>query len=489
MEQSDVREGTQSFGVMGLGTMGKALLLNMADHGNPVAGWNRDPAKIPPVLKEAGDNLVAYSDVGLFIAAIRRPRAILILVPAGSATDGVIQGLLPYLDPGDFVIDGGNAHYKDTERRIVEMEERGFGFMGMGVSGGEEGARHGPSMMPGGTPEQYERVRPVLESIAAKYNGEPCVARMGDRSAGHYVKMVHNGIEYGVMQLIAETYDILHRAQGRSNDELSALFAKWNEGALQSFLVEIAATVLGYREEGVELIDLISDKAKSKGTGKWTSQDAMDLGMPVPTIDAAVTAREISGYKDQRTKAEGIYGSPLLGGIDVSTDDLENALLAATIISYAQGLTQIRAADEEYKYNVHMPTVAKVWRAGCIIRSRELAAIETAYSRNPGLENLLLDPDYSARLKELTKSLRKVVAAATLAGLPVPAFASALAYFDSYRTSRLPANLIQGQRDLFGAHTYERLDKTGSFHTLWAVAATEKLHPADAQQKKEQGTH
>jgi len=482
-------EGTQAFGVMGLGTMGKALLLNMADNGNPVAGWNRDPLKIPAVLEEGGPNVVAYSDIGLFITAIRRPRAILILVPAGNATDGVIKGLQPYLDPGDFVIDGGNAHFKDTERRIVEMEEMGFGFMGMGVSGGEEGARHGPSMMPGGTPEQYERVKTVLESIAAKFDGEPCVARMGDRSAGHYVKMVHNGIEYAVMQLIAETYDILHRAQGRSNDELSALFGKWNDGALQSFLVEIASTVLGYKEDGVSLVDLISDKAKSKGTGKWTSQDAMDLGMPVPSIDASVNAREISGYKDQRTKAEAIYGTPLLGGIDSSVEDLENALLAATILCYAQGLTQIRAADEEYKYNIDMPTVARVWRAGCIIRSRELATIETAYRNNPALENLLLDPDYSARLKELSGSLRRVVAAATTAGLPVPAFAASLAYFDSYRTARLPANLIQGQRDLFGAHTYERTDKTGSFHTQWADQSSQKLHPTEAQEKKEQGTH
>ncbi|MGV3618207.1 MAG: NADP-dependent phosphogluconate dehydrogenase [Fimbriimonas sp.] len=463
-------EPRYDFGIMGLGTMGKNLLLNMADHGNAVCGWNRDPKKVQPTVDESGGKVGGFSDVGLFVASIKRPRAIMILVPAGGPTDAVIQSLLTYLDPGDFIIDGGNALYSDTERRLHELEALGFGFMGMGVSGGEEGARRGPSMMPGGTVEQYERVRPVLESIAAKYDGEPCVARMGARSAGHYVKMVHNGIEYAVMQLIAEIYDVLHRVQGRSNDELAALFGKWNEGALQSFLVEITAAVLAKKDDvtGQNLVDLISDKAKAKGTGKWTSQDAMNLGLPVPSIDAAVTAREISNYKSEREQAEALYGSPLLGGADVLTvEDAENALLSAMILAYAQGLAQIRAASAEYAYDVDLPTAAKVWRAGCIIRSRELAHIQAAYARQADLPNLLLDPDYAARLRELTPALRKFVSLATSIGVPVPAAAASLAYFDSYRTHRLPANLIQAQRDLFGAHTYERLDVEGSFHTQW----------------------
>ena len=463
-------EPRYDFGVMGLGTMGKNLLLNMADNGNAVCGWNRDPKKVQPTVDESGGKVGGFSDMGLFVASIRRPRAIMMLVPAGAATDAVIQSLLTYLDPGDFLIDGGNALYSDTERRLKELEELGFGFMGMGVSGGEEGARRGPSMMPGGTPEQYERVRTVLESIAAKYDGEPCVARMGDRSAGHYVKMVHNGIEYAVMQLIAEVYDLLHRGQGRSNDELAALFGKWNEGTLESFLVEITATVLAKKDEGsdVNLVDLISDKAKAKGTGKWTTQDAMNLGLPVPSIDAAVTAREISNYKSERETAEGLYGTPLIADTTrVTTEDAENALLAGMILAYAQGLAQIRAASAEHDYGVNLPTAAKVWRAGCIIRSRELAHIQAAYAKQEDLPNLLLDPDYAARLRDLVPSLRKFVAVATEAGLPAPVAAASLAYFDAYRTGRLPANLIQGLRDLFGAHTYERLDAEGSFHTHW----------------------
>lgn len=466
----EMNDPKYDFGVMGLGTMGRALLLNMADHGNAVCGWNRDPVRAHKVSDETGGRVGGFSDLGLFVASIRRPRAILILVPAGGPTDGVLQGLHPYLDPGDFVIDGGNAHFKDTERRIVDMESYGFGFMGMGVSGGEEGARRGPSMMPGGTEAQYERVRPILESVSAKYEGEPCVALMGARSAGHYVKMVHNGIEYAVMQIIAEVYDILHRSQGKDNDHISDLFAKWNQGDLQSFLVEITATVLRERDAktGKHLVDMISDRAKSKGTGKWTSQDAMDLGLPIPSIDASVGAREVSGYKSDREAAELLYGSPLVADtLAISEEDLENALTATMILCYAQGLSQIRAANEEYKYGTDMTAVAKVWRAGCIIRSRELAYIQEAYARSEDLKNLLLDVDYARRLSRLTPSLRKVVSVSATAGLPVPALSASLAYFDSYRTGRLPANLIQGQRDLFGAHTYERLDEPGSFHTQW----------------------
>jgi len=466
----EMEQPKYDFGIMGLGTMGTALLLNMADNGNAVCGWNRDPVRAKKVADENPEKIGTFSDLGLFVSAIKRPRAILILVPAGGPTDGVLQGLHPYLDQGDFVIDGGNAHFKDTERRIVDMESFGFGFMGMGVSGGEEGARLGPSMMPGGTEAQWEHVRPILESVAAKYDSEPCVARMGDRSAGHYVKMVHNGIEYAVMQIIAETYDILHRAHGRSNSEIADIFEKWNEGDLQSFLVEITITVLREKDEktGGELVDLISDKAKSKGTGKWTSQDAMDLGLPIPSIDAAVNAREVSGYKEDRIAAEKIYGAPLLNDAkEITVEDLRQALHVAMILCYAQGLAQIRAANTEYKYGTDLPTVAKIWRAGCIIRSKELANIQAAYAKNADLANLLLDADYAARLHDLIPGLRKVVVVASGAGVPIPSLAASLNYLDSYRTARLPANLIQGQRDLFGAHTYERTDMPGSFHTKW----------------------
>jgi 6-phosphogluconate dehydrogenase len=471
MSDQNTNEPRFHFGVMGLGTMGRAVLLNIADNGNPVAGYNRTPTTAQKVAEEGGPNVATFSDIAEFVRNIARPRAILLMLSAGGPTDQVLDTLVEHLEPGDFVIDGGNSLYKDTERRLKEMEERGLGFMGMGVSGGEKGARFGPSMMPGGTLEQYERVRPIFESIAAKYNGEPCVALMGARSAGHYVKTVHNGIEYGIMQLIAETYDLMHRSLGLSTQEIGETFARWNEGALQSFLVEITGIVLQYKEEGsdVSLVDLISDKAKAKGTGKWTSQDAMDLGLPVPTIDAAVTAREISGYKAERQEAEKLYVAPTTAvglGPDF-VNDLEQALHAASIISYAQGLALIKVASDEYHYGVNLETVAKVWRAGCIIRSRELESIRAAFERRPDLPNLLLDAEIAKRVQDLIPALRRVVAAAVQAGIPAPAYASALAYFDGYRTGRLPANVIQAQRDLFGAHTYERLDAEGTFHTQW----------------------
>lgn len=462
-------EGTLDFGMIGLGTMGRALALNMTDHGFTVAGQNKDPEKMASIKSDAaGHRFHGYVQDAAFVKSIRTPRAILMLVPAGDPVDAVIQRLLPHLEKGDMLIDGGNSFYPDTDRRVKELEAHGIGFFGMGVSGGESGARNGPSMMPGGSPAHFERVRPILEAIAAKFDGEPCVALMGHGSAGHYVKMVHNGIEYAIMQVIAETYDLFHRGLGKSNHEIADIFERWNGGSLQSFLVQITYEVLRYKDEqtGRDLVEWISDKAKSKGTGKWTSQDAMDLGLPVPSIDAAVNAREISGYKEERLAAEQIYAGPQAKpALDDQT--LESALMAVTLIAYAQGLAQIAVASKEYGYETDLRMVATVWRAGCIIRSKSLEPIRAAFARNPDLANLLLDAEFANFIKPLIPALRQVVVESARAGIPAPVYAASLAYFDSYRTGRLPANLIQAQRDLFGAHTYERLDMPGSFHTKW----------------------
>lgn len=458
------------FGMVGLGTMGRALLLNMADKGNAVAGYDTNADKANSLHADSGGQVGGFTDVQAFVASIRRPRAIMVLVPAGKPVDDVLANLSPLLEPGDFVIDGGNSFFKDTDRRVKEMHAKGLGFMGMGVSGGEEGARRGPSMMPGGSPQDYDRVKPILESVAAKYEGEPCVALMGSGSAGHYVKTVHNGIEYAIMQTIAEIYDLLKRGYGKSNEQIADLFAQWNEGPAGGFLVEITSVVLRYKDQetGQDLVDLVSDKAKSKGTGKWTSQDAMDLGMPVPTIDAAVNAREISGYKAERQEAEKIYaGLPTDLPKDLTDAQFESALLAASLLAYAQGLAQIHAGSEEYGYGADLRQVARVWRAGCIIRSRLLQPIYQAFERKPDLTNILLDAEIAQIAIAHSDALRKVVVAAAQGGIPAPSLAAGLAYLDSYRTGRLPANLIQAQRDLFGAHTYERLDRPGSFHTQW----------------------
>jgi len=461
-------DANYDFGLIGLGTMGHALLLNMLDNGNTVVGYNRTPSKAAEIEALSEGRLKVYSDLEAFVKSIRKPRAIMLLVTAGKAVDDVIAGMLPYLEPDDFIIDGGNSHFRDTDRRIGYMTEKGFGFMGMGVSGGEDGARFGPSMMPGGTPAQYDRVGKVFESVAAKVDGVPCVALMGNGSAGHYVKMVHNGIEYGIMQAIAEVYDVLRRGAGKDMPYAANLFHTWNQAELASFLIEITATVLMKEDELAEgwLVDKISDKARAKGTGKWTSQDAMDLGIPVPAIDAAVSARELSESKPLLQQAEAIYGSA--GTLEVSDQDLHDALLATMLLSYAMGLTQIRAASAEYGYESNLETVATVWRAGCIIRSVQLEPIRAAFAKNPDLASLLLDDAYAAKLKGCIDGLRNVVASAQKAGIPVPVLSASLAYFDGIRSGRLPANVIQAQRDYFGAHTYERLDQEGSFHSKWA---------------------
>jgi 6-phosphogluconate dehydrogenase len=460
--------------MIGLGTMGRNLVYNLADHGYAVAGLGRTQDRVTELHRQAGNLPVhGYTDPEAFIRNLKTPRAIILLVPAGKPVDDVIEELLPLMDKGDLLIDGGNSYYKDTERRIVELEAKGFAFFGMGVSGGEDGARHGPSMMPGGTESVWERVKPMLEAVSAKAeDGLPCVDLVGPGGSGHYVKTVHNGIEYGIMQLIAEIYDVMHRGHGKSNEEIHSLFKSWDSGVLKSFLVQITHEVLSVKDEasGKDLVDLISDKAKQKGTGKWTSQDAMDLGVPVPTIDAAVGARELSSLKPDREKAEAIYKLNLTS--EKSTDqELHDAFYAATILTYAQGFAQLEAASQEYGYHLQLAKVAKIWRAGCIIRSAFLQNIMDAFGRDAGFSNLLLDSEIATLMERLQLSLRKVVARTSMAGIPNPAFAASLAYFDSFRTGRLPANLIQAQRDYFGAHTYERLDQPGVFHTKWAEAA------------------
>lgn len=461
------------FGMIGLGTMGRNLVWNLADHGYSVAGLGQEHDHVSQLHRQSGDKPVhGYVDPKAFVHNLRRPRAIMLLVPAGAPVDDVIAELEPLLDEGDLIIDGGNSYYKDTERRVKQLEAKKIGFFGMGVSGGAEGARRGPSMMPGGTEALWERVREMLESVAAKAeeDGAPCVALVGPGGSGHYVKTVHNGIEYGIMQLIAETYDALHRGLGRSNGDIADLFDGWDQGPLRSFLAQITVEVLRRKDPdtGKDLVDLISDKAKQKGTGKWTSQDAMDLGVPIPTIDAAVAAREMSGLKDERLVAESMYrfDLPTLG---LSTDEVRDALHAALILSYAQGFAQLAAASTEYGYHLKLDQIARIWRAGCIIRSGFLQGIMDAYGRKADLPNLLLDAEVAKQVTSLQGALRKVVCALQASGLPAPSLSASLSYLDGFRSGRLPANLIQGQRDYFGSHTYERLDKPGVFHTDWTT--------------------
>lgn len=463
------------FGMIGLGVMGRNLLLNMADHGFAVAGYNRDPSKVTS-LKEEAQGLTVYgtSDLKDFISKLKRPRALMLLVTAGPAVDMVIKDLLPLLEPGDLVIDGGNSYFADTERRAEELTPKGIHFIGVGVSGGESGARFGPSMMPGGSKAAYEVVRPIFESIAAKVNNEPCVTYLGPGAAGHYVKMVHNGIEYGLMQLISEAYDILKRGMGLSNDELHQVFKTWNEAELKSFLIEITAQIFLQDDDKTSgrLVDCILDSAKQKGTGKWTSQCGMDLGVPLSIIDIAVTMRYVSALKKERvTAAKVLPGSTpkfnFNGDKQALINQVRDALYFATIAAYAQGMTLLKVASDTYKYDLHLGEVAKIWRGGCIIRATLLENIRVAYHKNAQLPSLMVDPDLSAILLQKQESIRKIISHSVQAGIPVPGLSAALAYFDAYRTDRLPSNLIQAQRDNFGAHTYERIDTEGIFHTQW----------------------
>ena len=462
------------FGIVGLGVMGRNLLLNMADHNFSVAGLDLDAEKASALAKEAqpGQDAKGTTSAEEFVGMLRKPRAIMLLVPAGKPVDSAIASLVPLLEKGDIIIDGGNSYFPDTNRRIAELEEKGIHFFGMGISGGEKGARFGPSMMPGGDEQAYERLRPVFEAIAAKVDGEPCVTYLGSGSAGNYVKMVHNGIEYGIMQLISEVYDLLKRGLGFSDEKLQQMFAEWNEGELKSFLIEITGIVLKKTDDetGKLLVNLISDQAKAKGTGKWTSQNAMDLQAPIPTIDAAVNMRDLSKYKEERVEAsKKLTDTPTA---HTSSDDeilksLKEAYYFAMINIYAQGLAQLHIASKEYNYGLKLEDVAKIWRGGCIIRAVCLEDFRKAYARNADLPNILLDDEIGKSLVATQTSARSVIKLAIDKGIPTPAFATALGYFDAYRSERMATNLIQAQRDYFGAHTYERIDKTGTFHTKW----------------------
>lgn len=454
------------FGMIGLGTMGRNFLLNIAQHGISGVGYDLDASKRELLLSEGkGMPLDVGSDLSDFLSKLESPRNIMLLVPAGPIVDKVIADLEPLLDADDLVIDGGNSHYTDTDRREAALSAKGIGFMGVGVSGGEEGARHGASIMPGGTRGHYDRVEATFQAVAAKVNGEPCVAYMGSGSAGHFVKMVHNGIEYGMMQLIAESYDLMKRGQAMSSPEIGNVFADWSRRELNSFLIEITSTVLSRTDEetGRPLVDMILDTAGQKGTGKWTSQAAMDMGVPIPTIDSAVTMRQISARKDIRLRMAGTDSNK--ASASVSLDDLRIGLYLAFIVTYAQGLSLLTAASNDRSYGLNLSEVARIWRGGCIIRSSLLENIREAFTTDPGLENLLLDDNFSFKLEEGISSLRRVVEGFVAADIPAMCFSATLAYIDAFRTARLPANLIQAQRDHFGAHTYQRVDKEGTFHT------------------------
>lgn len=457
--------------------MGRNLALNIESRGYAVSVYNRSREKTDELIAEFPDRkLVPAYTLEEFVASLETPRRILLMVKAGEATDATITALKPLLDKGDVLIDGGNTHFTDTIRRNQELAQAGLHFIGTGVSGGEEGALRGPSIMPGGQRDAYDLVEPILKQIAAKApaDGEPCVAYMGPDGAGHYVKMVHNGIEYGDMQLIAESYAVLKQVAGLTNDELGAVYAEWNQGELDSYLIEITAKIFGKKDDetGEHLVDVILDRAAQKGTGKWTSQNALDLGVPLPLITESVFARVLSSLKDQRVAASKVLAgpapAPLEGDRAAFVESVRRALYLSKVISYAQGFAQLDTASKEYGWKLDLGAIAKIFRAGCIIRARFLQKITDAYAKNAALANLLLDPYFQDIAANYQSALRDVVIAAVKAGVPVPAFASAVAYFDSYRSARLPANLVQAQRDFFGAHTFERTDKPGSFHASWA---------------------
>lgn len=462
------------FGLIGLGVMGRNFILNVVDNGYSAFGLDLNPESVDSLIKEGGnkEKVNASTETETFIKNLSSPRKIMLLVPAGGPVDSVINSLLPHLDQGDIIIDGGNSFYKDTDRREEFLKGKGIHFLGVGVSGGAKGARKGPSIMPGGSANAYAHVKEIFEAVAAKANdGKPCVAYLGPKSSGNYVKMVHNGIEYGMMQLTSEIYDLLKKAGGLSNEELHQLYQKWNNGRLQSFLVQITAEIFAQKDEINEgsLIDKILDKAKQKGTGKWTSQNAMDLGIPVPTIDIAVSMREISALKNERIIADNIYDRP--DPMPINKEELikqaEEALYFSFICAYAQGLHQLGDASEEYGYNLDIATIAQIWRAGCIIRAALLEDITEAFKENNNLPNLLMAPTFVEKIKNTVDSVRKLVSYCAQSGIPSPGLSNSLTYFDAYTSSHLPLNLIQAQRDHFGSHTYERNDMEGVFHTEW----------------------
>ena len=464
------------FGMIGLGVMGSNLLLNMADHGFSVIGYDKNPDKTSLFESSASKNSIVKGVNSLreMIDALKIPKKIMMLVPAGKPVDSVIADLLPLLQNGDIIIDGGNSHYTDTLKRIVDLRDKGFHFMGIGISGGEEGARKGPSIMPGGDEEAYKEVEPILQAVAAKVNDVPCVGYLGHDAAGHYVKMVHNGIEYAIMQLISECYDLMHNGLSLPNDELHEVFNSWDRGELKSFLLEITATIFEKKDEKTKdkyLVDMILDRAGAKGTGQWTSEEGLDLPMPIPTIDSAVMMRNLSSLIDERREAASLYKTSTQK-IETSKEEfitlLKDAFYFATIISYAQGLAMLSKASIQLKMEIPLPEVVSVWRGGCIIRSALLDHFKTAY-QNAGLKNLLLDKNIAELLKQKESSLQKIISVGALHNYPLAGFMSSLNYYNAYRRNLLPTNLIQAQRDFFGAHTYQRIDEDGIFHTEWEI--------------------
>jgi len=464
-----------SIGVTGLAVMGRNLARNLARHGHTVALHNRSEQRTRELVEQFGDEgefIPAYS-AQEFVDALDRPRQIVIMVKAGAPTDAVIEEFAPLLEPGDVIVDAGNAHFADTRRREAALRERGLHFVGTGVSGGEEGALHGPSIMPGGSTESYESLGPLFEDISAKVDGAPCCTHIGPDGAGHFVKMVHNGIEYADMQLIAESFDLLRGALGYEPAQIAEVFRTWNTGRLDSYLIEITAEVLAHTDAatGKPFVDIVADQAEQKGTGRWTVQIGLDLGVPISGIAEAVFARSLSGSADLRAASRGLPG-PTRAPISDSkgfADDVERALYASKIVAYAQGFNQIQAGGAEYGWDIDLGAVAKIWRGGCIIRAKFLDDVTAAFAAEPGLPTLLTSGDFRKAVEDAQDAWRSVVSTAVKLGIPTPGFSTALAYYDALRAERLPAALVQGQRDYFGAHTYRRVDREGSFHTAWAT--------------------
>ncbi|MDT0164846.1 NADP-dependent phosphogluconate dehydrogenase [Actinotalea sp. AC32] len=468
-------------GVTGLAVMGRNLARNFARNGFVVAVHNRSVGRMRSLVAEHGDEgqFVGAESMADFVAALERPRKVVVMVKAGAPTDAVIDELVGLLEPGDVVIDAGNAHFPDTVRREAALAERGLHFVGCGVSGGEEGALLGPSIMPGGSRESYEVLGPILERVAARVDGVPCCTYVGPQGAGHFVKMVHNGIEYADMQLIAEAYDLLRQGLGMSAAEIGGVFAQWNTGDLESFLIEITAEVLAHTDpvSGGAFVDVVADRAEQKGTGRWTVQNALDLGVPITAIAEATFARALSGSVPQRAAAVGVLAADTVAlqvpDREAFVEDVRRALYASKVVAYSQGFDQIAAASREFGWGIDRGAMARIWRGGCIIRARFLDRITQAYEREADLPLLLADPYFADAVAQGVGAWRRVVSAATLAGIPTPAFSSSLAYYDGVRAERLPANLIQAQRDFFGAHTYARTDRPGTFHTDWSGDRTE----------------
>jgi 6-phosphogluconate dehydrogenase len=467
MEQQDI-------GLIGLAVMGQNLVLNMERNGFGVVVYNRTGSTTTAFMEgpASGKKITAAYTLEELFASLKKPYKVIIMVKAGAPVDEVIAQIKPYLEPGDLIMDGGNSHFRDTDRRSKEMEAKGNRYMGVGISGGEEGALWGPSIMPGGPREAYDLVEPILKSIAAKVNHEPCVTYIGPRGAGHFVKMVHNAIEYGDMQLIAESYDILHRGLGLSEDELHEIFSQWNKGPLSSYLIEITASIFTCIDDKTRkpLVEMILDEAEQKGTGRWTIQAALDLGVPVPTLSSAVEARTLSAYKVERMEAAKFFPMPVnryKGDRAPFVNEVGDALYVSKICSYAQGMALLRKASEEYDNHFDCSEIARIWRGGCIIRARFLDDVQAAFKEKPSLSNLLIAPFFNKEVLTRHEALRHVVEASIESGIPTPGMSASLAYFDSYRSGRLPANLIQAQRDYFGAHTYRRVDQEGIFHTKW----------------------